>query len=156
MTIARDNPPERTDTGHGHVFPRPDGVKARCGGPGLCSVCGAELARKIRESGTTTDQVMMIPPDEVSFHPGPTLCNCDDTNPKLCSNRIPERSCPCLCHLKHDASETIRHSMPYEEHRRRLIEYLLSKVALCDWHGVSDAANDLRELDAVERGGAGK
>jgi hypothetical protein len=121
MTIARDNPPKGSNTGHGHVFPRPDGVKARCGGPGLCSVCGADLARKIREGGTTTEQVM-LPPDEVSFHPG----------------------------------EAIRHSMPYTEHRRRLIEYLLSKVALCDWHGVSDAANDLRELDALERGRAGK
>ncbi len=31
--------------GHGHVRPRPDGVKARCGGPALCSVCAAELAQ---------------------------------------------------------------------------------------------------------------
>ena len=30
--------------GHGHVIPRPDGAKARCGGPALCSVCAAELA----------------------------------------------------------------------------------------------------------------
>ncbi len=28
-----------TNTGHGHVWPRPDGVKARCGGPALCSLC---------------------------------------------------------------------------------------------------------------------
>ena len=42
--------------------------------------------------------------------------------------------------------------MTYEEHRRRLIEYLESKVALADWHGVSDAANDLRELEAEKRG----
>lgn len=30
--------------GHGHVIPRPDGVKARCGGPALCGVCAKELA----------------------------------------------------------------------------------------------------------------
>lgn len=30
------------NTGHGHVRPRPDGVKARCGGPAICSVCRAE------------------------------------------------------------------------------------------------------------------
>lgn len=30
--------------GHGHVRPRPDGVKARCGGPGLCPRCARELA----------------------------------------------------------------------------------------------------------------
>lgn len=32
--------------GHGHVFPRPDGVRARCGGPGLCKVCSADAAKK--------------------------------------------------------------------------------------------------------------
>lgn len=34
--------PTRTNTGHGHVRPRADGVKARCGGPGLCSECRRE------------------------------------------------------------------------------------------------------------------
>ncbi len=28
--------------GHGHVNPRPDGVKARCGGPLLCQACREE------------------------------------------------------------------------------------------------------------------
>lgn len=27
---------------HGHVRPRPDGMKARCGGPTVCKVCKAE------------------------------------------------------------------------------------------------------------------
>lgn len=30
--------------GHGHVHPRPDGVRARCGGPGLCAECAREKA----------------------------------------------------------------------------------------------------------------
>jgi hypothetical protein len=30
--------------GHGHVTPRPDGAKARCGGPALCHECARELA----------------------------------------------------------------------------------------------------------------
>jgi len=34
-----------TNTGHGHVWERPDGVKARCGGPGLCSTCALDAAR---------------------------------------------------------------------------------------------------------------
>lgn len=38
--------------------------------------------------------------------------------------------------------------MTYEEHRRTLIEYLKAKTELADWHGVSDAANDLRVLEA--------
>lgn len=32
--------------------------------------------------------------------------------------------------------------------RKILIEYMKVKMELEDWHGVSDAANDLRELDA--------
>jgi len=32
--------------------------------------------------------------------------------------------------------------------RKTLIEYLYAKAQMRDWHGVSDAANDLRELEA--------
>jgi hypothetical protein len=31
-------------SGHGHVHPRPDGAKARCGGPGICPQCSQEAA----------------------------------------------------------------------------------------------------------------
>ena len=34
-----------TDKGHGHVVPRKDGIKARCGGPALCSKCAMEQVR---------------------------------------------------------------------------------------------------------------
>lgn len=34
-----------SNTGHGHVFPRPDRVIARCGGPRMCAQCAADLAR---------------------------------------------------------------------------------------------------------------
>lgn len=40
------------NTGHGHVYPRPDGIRARCGGPGICAECSREAARKA--SGETT------------------------------------------------------------------------------------------------------
>ena len=33
-----------TNTGHGHVWPRPDGVKARCGGPKMCPECARDYA----------------------------------------------------------------------------------------------------------------
>jgi hypothetical protein len=33
-----------SNTGHGHVYLRPDGNKARCGGPGVCSECNRDLA----------------------------------------------------------------------------------------------------------------
>lgn len=29
---------------HGHVTPNPEGIKARCGGPALCSICAREAA----------------------------------------------------------------------------------------------------------------
>lgn len=32
--------------GHGHVYPRPDGIRARCGGPGICPECARDLAQK--------------------------------------------------------------------------------------------------------------
>ncbi len=31
-----------TNAGHGHVWVRPDGVKARCLGPGSCAECDAD------------------------------------------------------------------------------------------------------------------
>lgn len=33
-----------TNTGHGHVWERPDGTKARCGGPVMCSKCALDAA----------------------------------------------------------------------------------------------------------------
>lgn len=40
--LAAGNP---SNTGHGHVRPRPGGVKMRCGGPGMCSQCSIEFAQ---------------------------------------------------------------------------------------------------------------
>lgn len=36
----------RPNTGHGHVFPRADGVRARCGGPKMCKECSFDQAAK--------------------------------------------------------------------------------------------------------------
>jgi len=36
-----------------------------------------------------------------------------------------------------------------QKHHRVLIAYLRNKADIGDWHGVSDAANDLRELEAA-------
>jgi hypothetical protein len=36
-----------------------------------------------------------------------------------------------------------------DEKRAKLIEYLKVKVQECDWRGVSDAANELRVLEAA-------
>jgi hypothetical protein len=42
--------------------------------------------------------------------------------------------------------------MTYEEHRAALLGFLHSCLERGDFHGVSDAANDLRELQAEQRG----
>jgi hypothetical protein len=39
-------PPTGRNVGHGHVFPRADGVRARCGGPFICRECARDAARK--------------------------------------------------------------------------------------------------------------
>ena len=39
----------------------------------------------------------------------------------------------------------------YETQREILIDYLHVMIALSYWHGVSDVANDLRELEAEQR-----
>ena len=53
--------------------------------------------------------------------------------------------------------DRLRNAIPtpseYEKNRAAYIEYLLMCVRLGDWHGVSDAANDLRVLEAREKNG---
>ncbi len=53
---------ERTErVNHGHVYPRPDGMKARCGGPMWCTQCRREA------TGTEVppvDQILLSGPPE--------------------------------------------------------------------------------------------
>lgn len=37
------------NAGHGHVYPRPDGTRARCGGPALCGSCKKDQRRRDQE-----------------------------------------------------------------------------------------------------------
>ena len=41
--------------------------------------------------------------------------------------------------------------LDYETQRAILLEYMQVMIARGDWHGVSDAANDLRVLEAEEK-----
>lgn len=43
--------------GHGHVYPRVDGVKARCGGPKICKECALDKARLDRTVPLTKEDV---------------------------------------------------------------------------------------------------
>lgn len=48
--------------GHGHVNPNPDGSKARCGGPKLCSVCAREQRSPVTTChlcGTTSNESLV-------------------------------------------------------------------------------------------------
>lgn len=42
--------------GHGHVWERPDGMKALCGGPGICRECTADQVA-LREAVLFTDPI---------------------------------------------------------------------------------------------------
>ena len=53
--------------------------------------------------------------------------------------------------LRGSMKQTISES-EYEKNRAAYVEYLLMCVRLGDWHGVSDAANDLRVLEAKQEG----
>lgn len=44
------------NTGHGHVFKRPDGVVMRCGGPGLCKECALDFVKK---HGSESDEQLL-------------------------------------------------------------------------------------------------
>ena len=44
-----DEPPLGLNTGHGHVWRRPDGLRARCGGPGLCRECSRDAEQFRRD-----------------------------------------------------------------------------------------------------------
>lgn len=41
--------------GHGHVFERPDGLKAKCGGPKICMDCARDLACRIVDESKAID-----------------------------------------------------------------------------------------------------
>lgn len=48
-TVDRSAETVYRNVGHGHVFPRPDRHKARCGGPAICAVCAKDAAKMAGE-----------------------------------------------------------------------------------------------------------
>lgn len=48
--------------GHGHVYKRPDGVQARCGGPRMCTECARDLAERagIPASAQCIDEALAL------------------------------------------------------------------------------------------------
>lgn len=85
---------------HGHVIPREDGVKARCGGPALCRQCALE--QEIMGLRTiildVADWAFSILPPPGPYHPalGALLRKAQDigrTHPEL-STATPEATLP--------------------------------------------------------------
>lgn len=50
--------------GHGHVTPRPDGQKARCGGPKICKECAVEQVTVL--TAAAEPEVTKVPLDGLS------------------------------------------------------------------------------------------
>lgn len=70
------------NTGHGHVRPRADGMKARCGGPAICGVCSIEKAR-------VNSRVDQFPTNEIPHgSEGPIIPQQDDPRTALGSIRL--------------------------------------------------------------------
>lgn len=62
-----------TNSGHGHAWARPDGVKARCGGVALCSDCAKDLVALQNWTGKHPQaELAPAPPEE----PKPSCRTC--------------------------------------------------------------------------------
>ncbi len=46
-----------TNTGHGHVWERADGVRVRCGGPGLCTLCASDSVRHASKGNASAEVI---------------------------------------------------------------------------------------------------
>lgn len=58
-----------TNSGHGHAWPRPDGVKARCGGVVICRECAVDAAMVARwRKGGGADGGASHGPIDPQFH----------------------------------------------------------------------------------------
>lgn len=51
-----------TNTGHGHVWPRPDGLVAKCGGPVVCIECAHDATPPSEEGTAVSDIVYSVDP----------------------------------------------------------------------------------------------
>ena len=59
--VALRSESRNQNTGHGHVYPRPDGNKARCGGPRMCSECALDFVRKNSEAPVPIPGPLFVP-----------------------------------------------------------------------------------------------
>ena len=50
---------ENGNRGHGHVYPRRDGDKARCGGPLSCAECASDKAGKDAQTKAGQDKTRL-------------------------------------------------------------------------------------------------
>lgn len=62
---------EKIAQSHGHVTPRPDGAKARCGGPMLCEQCRKErdASWPVLDASTLPVRPSVIAAKRLGFEP---------------------------------------------------------------------------------------
>lgn len=72
------------NVGHGHIFPRPDGVKARCCGPPRCRECAADKEKRDKEKRASAEAVKLATVMKVGFTPEELLKVSND--PKTASH----------------------------------------------------------------------
>ena len=116
--------------GHGHVTPRPDGAKARCGGPGICRECALELARKDGESGRDLGALML---ERLGRYPASQCMH---------SWKVEARTFYCLEPKGHAGAHRYDEAS-VDEMRARLVEEWRAALLLAERTGES-----LRELRA--------
>jgi hypothetical protein len=83
-----ESKPNSPNSGHGHVRPRPDGVKARCGGPALCRVCWNEQ-RNIERTQMLDALLPPVPPNAM------VKVECDESGINV--TVIPESEIHVVC-----------------------------------------------------------
>jgi hypothetical protein len=74
-----------TNFGHGHVYPRADGGKMRCGGPGICLACAKEAEQKRREEERAAPNPVALDDDDdfADVELGPA-CSLDNPECESC------------------------------------------------------------------------
>lgn len=94
------------NTGHGHVRPRPDGPKARCGGPAICSECAREQAQ---QQSTATFVYIVITKDRHADA---------ETQPFT-------EETDAIAHAEREVEENVRHPELIEPEDRELTDGML-------------------------------
>lgn len=120
--------PRNPNYGHGHVYKRPDGYLARCGGPAICPECSRDKAEQIRDAAlapnplaaldaklpVTKSTPVVFPGGEVV--PGLTVEGVEEARRLLDANEIPP------FHEEDDVPEETHKPLPVAGYKEQTID----------------------------------